>query len=621
MGFADSFSFDKPKETVELVIGRVKRGGVLEDVVAGYLRERAQIEEQYAQSLARLARKPVPVDLGTFAPVWEQLTNSTVQVSQLHTAQGKELQEIAKGVALDSGDTQWVKQSESELTKGAKDLEEKLAKYHKAVAKGKKKGSEKQDKKTADYHAAMEHTKSQWAPYAAQTFQKFQTIDEKRLSNIKDSLVRFSQSDAKHGASRGAISDGLLAASLSFDVPAETEAFCAAKGNLSGDPTHAYTGDVLGSGASSVVGTPRHSAIIIPTANSNGAAGPVSAAPTSAAPSYAQSTATPGGPGGAPLVDEEGYTIPPPSSKAPWESEFGSSSLVDDPEEDDDTKSMTPSTRLKVDIRNEAIVENPNDALNTMKKFAGTLPTVPTTRRKGTRRMSDSPSLASETNFEDLIRKRTIAPSIHSVPHNDIDPFSPQQHSPLHPARTGSPAPLSDEPLPLRISVTETINVLLKGGVVDKVLVTGEVALQAVSGSAFDGKRKGTGRIRLVGSEKIGRVVTNEAFAKVVESGKPTEWDLDLDAVSRQAAGVVICKYPVGLGAGDEVPVLVNPKWKCEDTHTDLVIFWRVANREGGVRIRDLSFLVTLEGGGEVGSVNFKPAAEWYEERRGLIWK
>ena len=46
----------------------------------------------------------------TFAPVWEQLTNSTLQVSQLHTAQGKELQEIAKGVALDSADAQWVKQ-------------------------------------------------------------------------------------------------------------------------------------------------------------------------------------------------------------------------------------------------------------------------------------------------------------------------------------------------------------------------------------------------------------------------------------------------------------------------------------------------------------------------------
>ena len=62
--------------------------------------------------------------------------------------------------------------------------------------------------------------------------------------------------------------------------------------------------------------------------------------------------------------------------------------------------SMTPSTRLKVDIRNEAIVENPSDAMNTMKKFASTLPTVPTTRRKGlvfcykrsngTRRLNDS---------------------------------------------------------------------------------------------------------------------------------------------------------------------------------------------------------------------------------------
>ncbi|KAJ3044944.1 F-BAR domain only protein 2 [Rhizophlyctis rosea] len=649
MGFAEAFSYDKPKETVELVLGRVKRGSALEDVVTGYFRERSEsssftggktrlkgkpnvvpsyhraaIEEAYAASLTRLARKPVPVELGTFAPVWEQLTASTVEVSQLHSAQAKDLAEIAKSTGNQGDpDMQWAKQHETELVKGAKEVEEKLAKYHKAAAKAKKKGnSDKQDKKTADAHAAAEHMKSQWQPNAAQAFQKLQTIDEKRLSNIKDSIVRFAQSDAKHGSSRPAISDALLAAALNFDVTNEMESFLVAKSNLTGDPTHAYTGEALSSAGGSAAPS-RHGSVVIPT--QNGQAGPVSAGPLSAAPSITPSN---GPAGAAPLVDEEGYTIPPPSSRAPWETEMGGSGMIDLDEDDEhsDSRSMTPSTKLKVDIRQQAIVENPHDAMNTMKKFASTLPSVPTTRRKNTRRMSDSPSLASAEGLDDLIRKRTtFAPSIHSsiTNHTTEDPFQTTNHSPL---RTASPI-TNDDPLPLRISITETVNVLLKGGVVDKLLVTGEVSVQVSSGWMNDGRRRGGGRIRLGNAASIGKVITNDAFARSITPDTPHDFALDLDAVARSPGlPVVILKYQVAADPSTYdafAPVFVTPAWKCEERSTALVLVYQIndAVRNRGITLRDLSFFVTCEGGGKITNVQSKPNAVWNAERRALFWK
>ncbi|KAJ3286339.1 hypothetical protein HK104_009078 [Borealophlyctis nickersoniae] len=583
-------------------------------------KHRVAIEERYAAELQKLARKAQVMDLGTFAPVWEQVQSATGETGDLHGQYAKELSETmdrSLRTRSDNEDFKWLKQNESGLLKSARDFDDKLAKYHKADAKAKKKGSasDKLDKKTADAHAAMEAAKGQWVPEAMQTFERFETMERQRLAFLKETIVKYASVDAKHGTQRSAICDGVMASALEFDVAGEIESFCSSKGNLAGGPPN-YAAD--GSPAPSAAGTPRQGSISVP--HENGTT-PVTATPSKAATGR--------------LVDEDGYTIPPPQANPPWGAEQGAASLNEDDEEGADALSTAPSSKFKVDIKKEAIVENPNDAISTMKQLAATLQGAPSMRRKATRRMSETQSHTSaegsvDTDQAQTQRRMTVNPSAFAGADDFFASLAPPTSTPSQPAKFAAPpSPLafdeSSPPLAIRASITETVNVLIKGGAVDKVLVTGEVALSAHP-SPLETHRRGIARISLSDPGLLGRTVPNEALARAVDPSRPREFAIDLDVLARSSGTALpVLKYQVNVDPADPdpfTPLFVTPLWKCEPTQTSLLVAYQPNDAmRSRLSLTNVSLLVTLQGGGEIGNVQMKPLGAWNAERKAILWK
>ncbi|RKO86552.1 hypothetical protein BDK51DRAFT_38424 [Blyttiomyces helicus] len=99
MRFVEAFSFDKPKETQEIVSRRLKKGRSLEEEVASHMKERADIEERYASDLLKLSKKSLKVerdDVGTMWTVWEAFLSSTATTANIH---GNLAREIVDSIA------------------------------------------------------------------------------------------------------------------------------------------------------------------------------------------------------------------------------------------------------------------------------------------------------------------------------------------------------------------------------------------------------------------------------------------------------------------------------------------------------------------------------------------
>lgn len=133
----------------------------------------------------------------------------------------------------------------------------------------------------------------------------------------------------------------------------------------------------------------------------------------------------------------------------------------------------------------------------------------------------------------------------------------------------------------LRASIVETVNVLIKGGEVSRVMITGEISLshRAEEGAAVP-------RIRIANFDQFEKTAPNSAYLTPVPSS-PGEYTVTTSLSSNTA---LVLKYQLRVPTGSEhefVPLDVRATWKCEATQTRVMVLYTPTS--GG----------RLDGGGE----------------------
>ncbi|KAJ3386212.1 hypothetical protein HDU84_001729 [Entophlyctis sp. JEL0112] len=303
------------------------------------------------------------------------------------------------------------------------------------------------------------------------------------------------------------------------------------------------------------------------------------------------------------MVDEEGFTIVP----EPKQEETRNNNLESSDEEDNNH--LEP-LKMKVEIASNVIKDdNSSGAIDTMKSLAAALPA---SRKKTVRQVT-------VTSASDA--------AVESQPITDNLPLPKAVYSPTNPFSSGFAFPTSSSvvasTLKLQGDIVETVNVLVREGEIEKLLLTGEIFVSVPHGSS---ELHGF-RLLIHGTEIFENFVANDSCASIFTGPEGNGLEIDLSVVGQQALAsrIPVAKYQVHVSPDEfefYAPVLANPLWKC-DQHSASLLFVYELNEDLIRRliISDLKVLATLNDGGELASVKMKPEGLWIPENRSVLWE
>eukprot|EP00842_Homolaphlyctis_polyrhiza_P007057 jgi/Hompol1/940/HPOL_004132-RA len=541
--------------------------------MAGFFRERAAIEERYAADLAKLAKRTLnekiePEYTGTVANLWTELTNTTAASAKSRANLAAEIAKIEaafKGRCERDALGEWskVKQGmgalspnyESEFLKLTRDYADKMTKLERLDTKAKKKAGTQVDKKTQEAQNAVE---------ASDTDQKFEQMDRQRLEYIKATILEYATAEEAAGASASRNATGLSSYCAGFEVDAEINDFCRTKGTKFVDSSSALPRTASGLRADFVAGF------------CNG------------------STA---------MVDADGFTIRPDTTADPFKTSTSIESKLD--ADDNSDEEHKPQSKIKVSIKDKAIVEDPKDANDAILSIAAKLPaptarTGPLAGRARTRTHTQSSSPGSIT----LNTATTTSTSFSN-------------------AFSNSPISVDSTILQFEASIQEIINVLQVDGAVDKILITGEISFQAKGVLPAHVPVNTVAHLHIHRSESLGQIVPNETFIIASPTGQSGHYTINLSAVAALGnATVQLFKYLVLTELpGEFSPLAIKPLWKIEDTQSSLLLMVET-NKEllRRLEVQDLVITAPIQGGGEIGAVQTKPVGAWDLDKRCIQW-
>ncbi|GAA5929659.1 hypothetical protein JCM1841_004261 [Sporobolomyces salmonicolor] len=121
----------------------------------------------------------------------------------------------------------------------------------------------------------------------------------------------------------------------------------------------------------------------------------------------------------------------------------------------------------------------------------------------------------------------------------------------------------------VRVSILETVNVLLKAGEVARVMVTGEVA---ISHRATDDKPL---RIRINGFDQLEKAAPNPSFLTPTSSAGDGEYTIS-PALAAHGSTATVLKYQLRLSASaaSSVPLAVRPTFRCEPNLARVIVVY-----------------------------------------------
>ncbi|KAI8802449.1 Muniscin C-terminal mu homology domain-containing protein [Cladochytrium replicatum] len=485
------------------------------------------------------------------------------------------------------------------------------------------------------------------------------------------------QAESTLGGALASIPDKLVAAALGFDFHADIEAFCAAKSNKeSYVPTDFDVPDSRRPSEAAGLSLPRGSVSspkpstaqpphepssptfsAVPTASASNGSAEVRPAPLT--PFALDPFAVLAENASSTKVDADGYTVPEAANHEA---------------DDSDSTSLAQSNRIKIDIRKDSIAEPQDITLSALRSAAASLGGPAAPRRlksvSTARRASGMSTIDDHDNIFDSIDSPSRA-SMSGAFRSETASISSFNMW----GGSGETASIHDEaglapPVPLHVFVTETANVMLKAGNLDKILVTGEIAfrLAPTAPNFSDGvalrrlASSGGGssfRVHVNHYETIAKGVANSAVSRMcADRPSHSEFEVSLPALIRglmsptaAQTGVIAVKYQVDASPKPDapsdrlVPLIVTPMWKFEPNHTSLLLAYHVNESFTSHRsrtrqlpvdffgngaestpaappaLKDVSVVVTLgPSGGEISNVQTKPMGVWSGERRVLIW-
>jgi len=402
-------------------------------------------------------------------------------------------------------------------------------------------------------------------------------------------------------------------------------------------------------------------------------------------------------------LDADGFTLPPENrGQAPWERAGGAPrNLLDD--EDDETDGVSPlptpgangsfsnAPKLNMALAPLPIQEDETERQAALQKMQSTLLAKPPAGpgRKNTIRgrrdvrnttfntLPDDMPLAqalklqgqqedaadrsrmSESPVQEVLATPTgsMFPGAQSQPMGSFTPMAPQFTGRDNNAAISSPSSMVGSLNPfdqngpaiagsgLRATMTETVNVISKGGLVQKAMVTGEICVTMRDLPQYI-PINGVGpvHIRLEEFEQLEKVAPNPKYLSQVPE-TPGEYYLNIEllasATISQSSRPVLFKYQLHVGdgrAGEFAPIEVHPQWKTAAGETRLLINYksndqgRLAKRitetastslfgENSGRLSEVSVVAGL-GGPEITGVQAKPAGgTWSAEKRKMAWQ
>lgn len=385
---------------------------------------------------------------------------------------------------------------------------------------------------------------------------------------------------------------------------------------------------------------------------------------------------------GAPLVDSEGYSIPPPDRK-PWETAaaggglaagaagagaVAGSSLLDDDDNDASRDTFDSSLNNRVsnmNISSQPITEDASKDKAALERMKSTLLTTgPSSRRSTTRRdrrdvrnTTYNPAFGAVGSSGDDNRLSqfgalTASPQT-SVP-GSPSPFGTQstftgtagvgRHRTQSIASVASsttnnnPFENSSTSSPIKASLSERVNVIFVGREISKVMVVGELSVAVGAGLAAAASGKPL-HIRIEAFEQLEKAAPNPAFLKPVPGGTtPGEYLLDVKSLLEQGVGsglpgsgsqAVVLKYQLHIADArktEYVPLRLHAQWRCEPHQTSFLLTYtpnsscRFSSADSPTVLQDLQFVVQIQPS-NVSNIMSKPTATFVSETKSLFWK
>ncbi|KAJ1330080.1 hypothetical protein BSLG_009752 [Batrachochytrium salamandrivorans] len=543
---------------------------------------RAAIEERYATDLARLSKRTFsdkidPDYIGTLGLLWAEILNTTAMVATTRSALAADfskLEQAFKSRCDKDQDPEWskVKHSlgtlstnyENDFVKLTKEYADKISRFEKLDAKSKKSTTGQTDKKLQDMTSVLESAKIQWETEAIRLFEKFEQMDRNRLEFIKSSLLRYAQQEVLVGETTAGTNSIIVVNCNDYSVDGEIQGFCSSKGTMFGEahtsqPASIYHPDLnMGSlGSISVASGIQHIAEL------------------------SENT---------PAVDADGFSIRPEITD-PFKLNPVAS---DSPENVNDSDSGRLQPKMVVSIKDCAIVEDSEDSKSAILSLSAKLqgPVAPSGGSIRTRGRTQSSYGGSV-----MVPNLNGAVALSTLPETT-------------PARA-------------LFSVHETLNVLQVDGLVDKILITGEInaqLLEPASGHTEDNK---ICRLHIRHSDTLLHIVPNEEYISVSLSD-PDAFDLNLTLLNQKVSNTVpLFKYQVLVNDPAQFsPIYVKPMWKCEEKQASLLVTYEL-NTELLKRLpaQDLTILASIQGGGDISTVQTKPTGAWDLDVRSIMWQ
>ncbi|ORY85956.1 Muniscin C-terminal mu homology domain-domain-containing protein [Leucosporidium creatinivorum] len=357
--------------------------------------------------------------------------------------------------------------------------------------------------------------------------------------------------------------------------------------------------------------------------------------------------------GGA-AVDEEGYSLPP----AGYDRDIGATAagpnnlMDDDEDEASDMPSALQSSKLPaVALAPATITESDADrqaALDRVKSTllssssapASNLARRQTRGRRDVRMTTFNPQRAREQAGGDQASlsnslSATSPTASTFLPERANSMLSTVSHGTTR--TTGGPDPFEHATTPgLRATITETVNVLSKGGEVNRVMITGEIALS----HRLDSSANPEGlKIRIANFEQFEKAAPNSAYLSSV-ADSPGEYQILPSLSANNSHTATVLKYQLHIPEGAEsacVPLNVKALWQCQPAQTRVIVNYsansqaRIAEKEespfgedddettsAGPKLEELSFAVPVSA--PVTTFQAKPSAIWAAEKARLTF-
>ncbi|KAI8376630.1 Muniscin C-terminal mu homology domain-containing protein [Choanephora cucurbitarum] len=214
----------------------------LNDELADYFKERAQIEDTYAKSIAKLAKKNHISNksaLGTFLPLWETLQAELDQLSTIHTEYASAIVETVENplrAALSAnGSYAYVQSIYDHIQRIARLCDDVENKIHRA------KKSSKNESKAAEYNNLREYRFAELQKTSNDYLEKLQPMDEYRLDLLKSLVHQFEDIQQHHAQRVIELSSLGIATAASLSVDEEINHFCRSHSSNSTQPSQPHS--------------------------------------------------------------------------------------------------------------------------------------------------------------------------------------------------------------------------------------------------------------------------------------------------------------------------------------------------------------------------------------------